>query len=417
MNKSEIKHILRNTPGVSNMYRRVVDKIKGNGFKIESIPTVVPVVSDNKKERINLVLPAFEKDFVYGGISTTLKILQSITNELKIEARIIVLKGSYSPRSSYKFEEFKVQGNDPNLIFLDDTKRKLNMRKSDIFIGTMWTTIYPIRTIIEKQRQVWKLSHRKFVYLIQDYEPGFYKWSTEYVLCENTYKENAENIIAVFNAESLYKYFKNNNYDFGEEYWFDPVINGVLRKKIESETCKKNREKIILLYGRPRADRNAFELLKFSLKKWSENSPYAKEWKIMSLGAKFDDIVLENNMIECKGKVSLEEYADIMLKAYAAISLMISPHPSYPPLEFSTFGVRTITNCFANKDLKNFNDNIIMLDVCSSDSIIKELDRICEEYETYESSFGINNTYFHGNSFEQMISNVAKSVEKMTRNA
>ena len=41
---------------------------------------------------------------------------------------------------------------------------------------------------------------------------------------------------------------------------------------------------------------------------------------------------------------------------------MCSPHPSYPPLEMATFGVKTITNSFMTKDLSTFSPNIISVD-------------------------------------------------------
>lgn len=42
-----------------------------------------------------------------------------------------------------------------------------------------------------------------------------------------------------------------------------------------------------------------------------------------------------------------------MLDTYAGISLMSSPHPSYPPLEMSVFGIKVITNNYSNKDLSS----------------------------------------------------------------
>ena len=81
------------------------------------------------------------------------------------------------------------------------------------------------------------------------------------------------------------------------------------------------------------------------------------------MGSKHRDIKLKNNFIlESYGKLSLKEYADLLLKSKVGISLMCSPHPSYPPLEMSAFGLQTITNAFACKDLLSFNRNIISIE-------------------------------------------------------
>ena len=59
------------------------------------------------------------------------------------------------------------------------------------------------------------------------------------------------------------------------------------------------------------------------------------------------------------GKARLDDYADYLSRALVGVSLMISPHPSYPPLEMAEAGLATITNAFAGKDLRRRFDNIV----------------------------------------------------------
>jgi hypothetical protein len=78
----------------------------------------------------------------------------------------------------------------------------------------------------------------------------------------------------------------------------------------------------------------------------------ASRWRIISLGESFDPrwtMPVQN--MEIGGKASLEEYADHLNRAAVGISLMISPHPSYPPLEMAEAGVLAITNKYGCKDL------------------------------------------------------------------
>jgi hypothetical protein len=37
---------------------------------------------------------------------------------------------------------------------------------------------------------------------------------------------------------------------------------------------------------------------------------------------------------------------------------MLSPHPSYPPLEMAEAGMRVVANAFENKDLSRLHENI-----------------------------------------------------------
>ena len=60
------------------------------------------------------------------------------------------------------------------------------------------------------------------VYFIQDYEPGFYPWSSRYLMADSTYRSELP-MIAIFNSKLLYDFFKSNGYKFEQEYYFDPV--------------------------------------------------------------------------------------------------------------------------------------------------------------------------------------------------
>ena len=115
-------------------------------------------------------------------------------------------------------------------------------------------------------------------------------------------------------------------------------------------------------------------------------------------------------MVKSVGKLSLEEYGKMMLETSIGISLMVSPHPSYPPLEMSTFGVRTITNCYGGKDLRAFNNNIISLKNCSSSEICKRLSSLCDSYS--EKGNVILNEDYVGSSdpFGGVIEELAKEL-------
>ena len=92
---------------------------------------------------------------------------------------------------------------------------------------------------------------------------------------------------------------------------------------------------------------------------------------------------------------------------------MVSPHPSYPPLEMSTFGVKTITNSFENKDLTYFNPNIISLDNCTPNAIAKKLSEICDKYGNEETVCYTNNDYVKGGHFDAVINELGDVIDEM----
>ena len=82
------------------------------------------------------------------------------------------------------------------------------------------------------------------------------------------------------------------------------------------------------------------------------------------------------------GKMALEEYAQLMRESAVGLSLMVSPHPSYPPLEMAHFGMRVVTNGFADKDLSRWHENIHSLRDCSPESVAAALGGCCDAVET-----------------------------------
>ena len=92
------------------------------------------------------------------------------------------------------------------------------------------------------------------------------------------------------------------------------------------------------------------------------NALGASRWRIVFLGEAFEEALVypvQNAAVE--GKVSLNAYADHLNRAAVGVSLMISPHPSYPPLEMAEAGLVTITNAYPGKDLRERFPEIISL--------------------------------------------------------
>jgi hypothetical protein len=109
----------------------------------------------------------------------------------------------------------------------------------------------------------------------------------------------------------------------------------------------------IVLYGRPSTPRNLFSTalrsLNYALSKYNKGT-----FEIISVGEKHEDVQLPCGFIvKSYGKLSPEAYLNLLAKSDIGLSLMLSPHPSYPPLEMALHGIRVITNKFENKQLKD----------------------------------------------------------------
>ena len=349
-------------------------------------------------KRLNLLVPSINPEHVFGGISTALKFFEELVSKTGYDSRIIlvdaapseVAKAPYTDRYVFVEADQDSQEKRQILPYSNRFGKSMPVSDQDYFMFTGWWTAFCAQEAYRRFEKEYGIHPKPFINFIQDYEPGFYPWSTRYLLADATYKDEYPQI-AVFNTGLLRDYFIQNGYHFPWMFSFEPVLNGTLKKHLDTLDGHATKKKQILIYGRPGTERNAFNLIIAILKKWVWMQEDVAQWEILSAGEQHDPVDLGNGKsVRSVGKLTLEEYAKILEESYAGISLMASPHPSYPPLEMASFGVKVITNTFANKDLKDFNENIISMNSISPDLVAQKLYELCNSYHS-EVSLGKRN--------------------------
>jgi len=411
MNRTNIKRVLKRFDFVRGVFFKIREAVQS--YDIPEIYEMnIRESMNNCEMRINLVVPSVNQEHVFGGISTALTFFEFLKTEIKCDARIITVDAEVNQRSvlskDYKLVSDVEDSIDKYQIvsFANRKGKTIPVRKEDIFIATAWWTAYLIKEIIVKQADLYKQKMKPFIYLIQDFEPGFYSWSSNYLLSESTYGQDAD-VWAVFNSEELHDFFKNNHFHFRNQWFFHPVFNQKLKEILLNSGIKVIKKKIILIYGRPHTPRNAFEFIVEGLKRWSLRQKDAHEWEIYSAGEKHSDINLENGVtVKSLGKMSLEEYAALLKASFVGISLMVSPHPSYPPLEMSVFGIKTITNVCYNKNLKYFNDNIINLEFNTPEALSLTLEQLCNGFVSEAKLLTDNRFVRDDNQFDYIVKDI-----------
>lgn len=390
MNMLNFKNFLKRCPLTAQMYQNLKRTImESQTYTIPEIGEVIPRVDTKIKERkrLNLLVPSVDIKHVFGGISTAIKFFEALRKRSGLDARMIVFDAPVDMSTSAAPEGYILVNMDCDssdslqiVPIADRCQKTVPIGKNDIFVATGWWTAYSIKNVIDWQAETFNCNPNPLIYFIQDYEPGFYPWSSRYVLADSTYKFNIPTY-AIINSGLLKEFFDNNGYSFDKTWYFEPVLNDKLKLWLPTEKKVLSKKKQILIYGRPSVERNAFSVIVATLKAWKCKVSDAGQWTILSAGEQHDDVDLGNNIfIRSVGKLSLEEYANMMLETYAGISLMVSPHPSYPPLEMSAFGIKTITNTYANKNLSDFSDNIISVNSCNPSIIAEFLESITNDY-------------------------------------
>jgi len=360
------------------------------GQKAFSIPDITPISvrkSQYDFERINLLLPSINREHFFGGAYTALRLFDEIIQKVHADCKIrLIITNALPDKEALKrFRDYSLSSADEDnlskrqLILLKDYgKPSVFVTKNDKFIASAWWTAYRSQKMIQQQIKLFGQNHYRMVYIIQDFEPSFYNWSSGFALAEATYQSGIPTI-AVFNSSLLKDYFNERNYVFFKEYFFEPKLNEHLKRCMDRN--RASRKKKIVIYGRPSVDRNCFPLIIEALREWVLLQPLPGDWQLTSVGEKHPAVDLGNGMIlKSLGKLSLEKYAELLSESAIGISFMVSPHPSYPPLEMAHSGLLTLTNAYANKNLSAFHENIVSLPVLTPNAIAETLIILTEQF-------------------------------------
>ena len=394
--------------------------------EIAELTPIAARPSTRAAPRLNLLLPGASEQHVFGGASTALALFDRIaslplSDGTRLQRRILVTdERSLDGIDARRFQGWQVRAagdddtDDPALVPLGDrvgpdgAPISIPVRAHDWFIATAWWTAHMARGLCRWQAAQGGQGPRPFVYLIQDFEPGFYPWSSRYALAEQTYRFD-EPVIAVFNSSSLRAFFHGRGLAFARAFGFEPTLHPELARRLPDPAGSGHRARRILVYGRPGVPRNAFALLVLGLRQWVARDPRAAGWQVVSLGESHPDLSLgvppapgtavastlapapapavspmvtpAEIILRSEGKVSLDRYAALMRDSAIGVSLMLSPHPSYPPLEMAAFGMRTLTNRFEGKSLALDHPNLIELDDLSPETLARQLADLASRFD------------------------------------
>ncbi|MEY2456348.1 MAG: hypothetical protein QOK06_1442, partial [Acidimicrobiaceae bacterium] len=223
----------------------------------------------------------------------------------------------------------------------------LMIGENDLFLATAWWTAQLARTLLPQVR------HMRFLYLIQDYEPRFFPASTTSALAEETY---ALDHVPIVNSQLLLDHLVDTRVG----RFADPTHvarAAVLEPAVDRErfrfgggTARTTRR--VLVYSRPANGlRNLSELAVAALRLAHQRGAFDDgDWEFLGIGEDFPDEALGNgDVLRPSPWKDFDGYAAQMRDSDVLVSLMLSPHPSYPPLEMAACGGLVVTNGFGVK--------------------------------------------------------------------
>lgn len=315
---------------------------------------------------VNVLLPSLRLKHMSGGPNTAL-LLACMLAEGGERIRLIACDASVEGEEAALLPYMERLLNRPvdksRIEIIDgfDRTKPIAIGIRDVFFATAWWTAqiakYAVADTINKT----------FIYLIQDFEPILHEASTFQAQALETYGLPH---IPVINTQLLLDCLIREGVGrFGDPVfvadalWFNPALDRGHYFPVASPPSGK---KVLLFYARPSiARRNLFELGLVALRRAVASGAIDKDnWEVWAMGEKIPPIALgEGVMLNPLPWMSFDEYAQRVRTADLMLSLMLSPHPSYPPLEMAASGKLVVTNSFTVKTaerLRAFSPNLIV---------------------------------------------------------
>lgn len=340
------------------------------------------VADPSDRPRLTLVIPSISPKKAFGGVTTGIDIFLEIGRRTGAELRILLDDFERGVDTSIVDKCARSVGFDPGAMEIVPRTRdtpRVPVRAGDVFYTFNWSTTLNTRRLLAEQSRAFGGAPKPLLYAIQEYEPGFDPFSSTHMMARLAYEPRWP-CWGLFNSGELYAFFQAQGHRVERAYVFEPKLSNSLRPFLGGQPPAKIRR--ILVYGRPSVPRNCYPAVEKGLRAWAERYPEFSGWEVVSAGLPHPPAPFgRGRAMQSLGKLSLEAYGEMLRGAAVGLSLMASPHPSYPPLEMAHFGLRTVTNKYANKDLAGSHPNILSIDDIAPETIADALAAACGAFE------------------------------------
>ena len=339
---------------------------------IHTAPIAVHPVPKPDAPRVTLITDSVGAGSLFGGVGTAL--LLGILMANRINGTLRILTRTEWPDGNQVGSVLSAYGISPDrevqlafspLTSNESAKRSqsIDVHEGELFLTTSWWSTAAALA---------SLPPASVFYLLQEDERMFYPFGDERLLCETTLARS--DIRYVVNTRLLYEHLKGTGLPHLEHcgMCFEPSFPATLFHRRAVRAGAKRR---FFFYARPNNPRNLFHLgIAVMERAVSEGILNAEEWEICFVGKGIPCLVLsegfEPRRIEGLG---WEAYAELIGSVDLGLSLMYTPHPSYPPLDLAARGAVVVTNKFGVKqDLSQYSPNIICADP-NIDSLVEAI--------------------------------------------
>ena len=268
----------------------------------------------NDIPRLNLALPTLSAKSAFGGVYTAIDLLLDLAirlnRETPFDVRIIV---DDTPRKDDDvLEQFRASvseiGRPVSILSCQSRSATVATRKNDIFIAFNWWTNINIMPVLNEQATHFGIPRKPRFYVIQDYEPGFYPFSSAHLYALHAYNA-LDDLYGIFNSSLLYDYFRAQGNSAKKAFVFEPKLPARMRP-FQRQLGAVVKSRTIIVYGRPEIDRNCFTILMAGLRQFRQKYPSYDAWEFISVGTGHKPLHIGGGRhLKSAGKLPIEDYA------------------------------------------------------------------------------------------------------------
>jgi hypothetical protein len=292
---------------------------------------------------VNLVIGQANPSSTFAGIHTAILAAAALARHRGTHVRVVTTDFSGSGFSRTSAEaELRKRFDLPELALVTrETLGGAVFGEEDIWLASHWLTAHALQVASE----VGTLSAARVAYLIQDYEPGFSPWSSDFVAARATYHAG---FLPIANSIPVAEFVRAaEGVDIAHELVFAPTFE-LDRLRMAAATAPTRGPVRVLFYSRPSKARNLYRLGIAALREAArELDRLGSATEFYSAGESHPPVTLFNSVgLTSLGKLGWADYFEFLGTTHVLVSLQYSPHPSHPPFDAAIAGGRTVTNEF-----------------------------------------------------------------------
>jgi hypothetical protein len=307
--------------------------------------------------RVNVLLPALDKNIMFGGYIGALNFINRL-QERGWPIRILITNDpeSNAERARTQFGQDGVVADvleRAELINLVRRSVLLDITPDDSFVAySMWDAHHA---------DIFAAAlDRRFTFFIQEFEPAFHHYDCWHAVGTSIY---AKPHFAIFNSRMLCRYFREQGigvFSAGPEAGHANSV--VFEHALSIPGPPRGRDLVrdgvrrLLFYARPEAHgaRNLFEVGMAGLRRAIAEGVFDEgDWSFEGVGTLSTDMTVDlrqGHVLQLKPRLDINDYASALRRYEVGLSLQYSPHPGLVHFEMAASGIVTVTNTFANRD-------------------------------------------------------------------